>query len=99
MRIFTPEGNKPAGGWPVFVWFHGGGCVMGGLGSENSFLSRCCRDAGAVVVTCDYRHAPENPYPAAVEDAVEAYAWIVSSAGQKELGIDVEKLVLGGLSA
>ncbi|KAK6193218.1 hypothetical protein LQW54_012682 [Pestalotiopsis sp. IQ-011] len=43
LRVFTPEGSMPDGGWPVLVWFHGGGWVMGGLGSENGFLSHVCK--------------------------------------------------------
>lgn len=43
LRVFTPEGRMPNGGWPVLVWFHGGGWVMGGLGSENGFLSHVCK--------------------------------------------------------
>lgn len=48
IRVFTPEGELPNGkdagpGWPVLVWFHGGGWVMGGLGSENGFLTHVCK--------------------------------------------------------
>lgn len=43
VRIFTPEGETPEGGWPVLVWLHGGGWVMGGLGSENGFLRHVCK--------------------------------------------------------
>jgi acetyl esterase/lipase len=42
-RIFTPEGDAPAAGWPVLVWLHGGGWVMGGLNSENGFLTHVCK--------------------------------------------------------
>jgi acetyl esterase/lipase len=42
VRVFTPEGVAPIGGWPTLVWYHGGGFVMGGLGSENGFLTHIC---------------------------------------------------------
>jgi acetyl esterase/lipase len=99
LRIFTPKEERPEGGWPILVWFHGGGWTMGGLSSENSFLTRCCSEAKCCVVSANYRHAPEDPYPAAINNAVDAYSWIVSDEGRKELAIDVKKVAVGGLSA
>jgi len=43
LRVFTPHGAPPTGGWPVLVWLHGGGWVMGGLNSENGFLRHVCK--------------------------------------------------------
>lgn len=83
----------------MFIWFHGGGWVLGGLDSENSFLTRCCATAKCVVVSVNYRHAPENPYPAAIDDATAGYSWVTSEIGQKEIGIDIGKVAIGGLSA
>lgn len=71
---------------------------MGGLASENSLLTRACRDAPCLVISVNYRHAPENPYPAAVDDALDALIWM-AGAGKQQLGIDSSKLMLGGLSA
>jgi acetyl esterase/lipase len=99
IRIFTPKEKRPEDGWQVLVWFHGGGWTMGGLSSENSFLTRCCSEAKCCVVSANYRHAPEDPYPAAINNAVDAYSWIVSDEGRKELAIDVKKVAVGGLSA
>ncbi|KAF4624079.1 hypothetical protein G7Y89_g14094 [Cudoniella acicularis] len=99
LRIFTPKGDAPSGGWPVLVWMHGGGWTMGGLSSENSFLTRLCSNASCVVVSVNYRHAPENPYPAAINDVVTGFSWIVSPAGKKALHIDVGRVAIGGLSA
>lgn len=116
LRVFTPKGSAPRDGWPVFVWFHGGGWVMGGLGSENSFLTVLCSclstssllglrtsahnflDASCVVVSVNYRHAPEHVYPAAINDSFDGFAWIVTE-GAKELGIDSSRVAVGGLSA
>jgi acetyl esterase/lipase len=99
LRIFTPKEERPEGGWPILVWSHGGGWKMGDLGSENSFLTRCCSQAKCCVVSANYRHAPEDPYPAARNDTLDAYSWIVSEEGRKELGIDVKKVAVGCLSA
>ncbi|KAG4421608.1 hypothetical protein IFR04_005227 [Cadophora malorum] len=98
VRAFTPTGEKPEVGWPVLLWFHGGGCVLGDIGSENNFLTMLCERARCVVVTVDYRLAPENPFPAAVDDAVAALEWVVKS-GDEELGIDTTKIAVGGSSS
>ncbi|KAH7025679.1 Alpha/Beta hydrolase protein [Microdochium trichocladiopsis] len=96
-RVFTPAGEQPEAGWPVLVWLHGGGWVMGGLTSENGFLRHVCRYIGIAVVTINYRHAPEHRYPIAVEDSLAGYKWVLSRAA--DLQINLEKVVLGGLSA
>lgn len=75
-----------------------GGWVIGGLSSENPFLTRLCRDCRCLVINLNYRHAPENPYPAAVDDVVDGLTWIAGK-GKTELGIDSSRIVLGGLSA
>lgn len=99
LRVFTPKGNKPDHGWPCLMWFHGGGYVMGGLDSENAFLTIACNRAECVVVTVNYRHAPEHVYPAAVDDAVAALEWAVSPSGTSILEINVSRMAVGGLSA
>jgi acetyl esterase/lipase len=124
IRVFTPEGDAPEGGWQVLVWFHGGGWVMGGLGSENGFLRHVCKckslewqahdcgsitgdinlcwwdtDVKCVVVSINYRHAPEHVYPAAVNDVVAGYQWVVATEHAKSLGINTSKIAIGGLSA
>ncbi|OQV04033.1 hypothetical protein CLAIMM_08982 [Cladophialophora immunda] len=99
VRAFWPHGSRPALGWPVLVWFHGGGWAVGSIDSENDFCSRICRDTPCVVVTVGYRLAPEHPYPAAVEDAVEALVWVHSKEGSRTLGIDATRIAIGGTSA
>lgn len=98
VRVFTPEGDAPAGGWPVFIFFHGGGWTLGRMDSENSFSSNMCKRANAVVVSVDYRLGPEHLYPAAVEDAVEALQW-VHSKGAELLGINPSHIAVGGSSS
>lgn len=55
VRCFTPEGEKPAGGWPVFIWYHGGGWVLGTIDTENVIASHLCKRGKCVVVSVDYR--------------------------------------------
>ncbi|KAI0756932.1 lipase/ esterase [Daedaleopsis nitida] len=98
MRTFTPEDNTPEGGWPVFIFFHGGGWTLGRIDTENSFSSNMCKRANAVVVSVDYRLGPEQPYPAAVEDAVEALQW-VHSQGPAKLNVNPSRISVGGSSS
>lgn len=73
VRVYTPPG---AGPFPVYVNFHGGGWVIGDLDTADAVCRGICREAGCVVVSVDYRLAPEHPFPAAVEDACAATAWV-----------------------
>lgn len=56
VRCFTPEGEKPAAGWPVCVYFHGGGWVLGTIATENVIASHLCARGKCVVVAVDYRY-------------------------------------------
>lgn len=98
VRVFTPEGTAPDAGWPVMIYFHGGGWTLGNINTENAFCSIMCKTAKCVVFNVDYRLAPENPYPAAVEDAVEALHWVYNN-GKSELNVDVTKIAVGGASS
>ncbi|KAL5332749.1 alpha/beta hydrolase fold-domain-containing protein [Aspergillus crustosus] len=98
VRAFTPIGEAPPGGWPAVLYFHGGGWVLGTIETENVVCTNLCNRGGAVVVTVDYRLAPENPWPAAVHDSWEALLWLVSD-GPAALNINISKLATGGSSA
>ncbi|KAH9437562.1 hypothetical protein MCOR02_001218 [Pyricularia oryzae] len=98
VRVFTPPGARPASGWPGCVYFHGGGWVLGTIDTENVVCSNLCARGGAVVVTVDYRLAPEDPFPAAVDDCWEAVRWVVAR-GPELLGLDLGRLATGGSSA
>ncbi|KAI6780840.1 triacylglycerol lipase [Emericellopsis cladophorae] len=98
LRCFTPLGKKPEGGWPVCIYFHGGGWVLGNIDTENVIASHLCSRGKSVVVAVDYSLAPENPFPAAVEDAWEATLWLLNE-GKEILSLNVEKLATGGSSA
>ncbi|KAH9936986.1 lipase/ esterase [Fomitopsis serialis] len=98
VRVFTPEGSAPDAGWPVLIYFHGGGWTLGNINTENAFSTNVCKRAKAVVVSVDYRLAPEDPYPAAVEDAVEALEWVYQN-GKAQLSVDTTKIAVGGSSS
>ncbi|EMD42071.1 hypothetical protein CERSUDRAFT_110618 [Gelatoporia subvermispora B] len=98
VRVFTPERPRPQGGWPVLIYFHGGGWTLGNIATENAFSTNMCKRASCVVVSVDYRLAPEHKYPAAVDDAVETLHW-VRDQGKQELGINPEKIAVGGSSS
>ncbi|KAG6887261.1 hypothetical protein C0992_013099 [Termitomyces sp. T32_za158] len=91
IRTFTPYGTVPEGGWPVFIYFHGGGWTLGNIASETSFSTHMAVGAHCVVVSVDYRLAPENAYPAAVEDAVAALDWVMQNVANS-LNINTSRI-------
>lgn len=99
VRVFTPDSVKPQAGWPVFIWFHGGGWAVGDISSGNDLCCLVCQVAQCVVVTVGYRLAPEHPFPAAYEDAVHALRWVHGSDGSEKLGTDCSRIAVGGTSA
>ncbi|KAI9739743.1 MAG: hypothetical protein M1834_006462 [Cirrosporium novae-zelandiae] len=98
VRVFTPTGEKPENGWPVMVYYHGGGWVLGTIDTENTVCTNMCARANCVVVNADYRLAPEYPFPACVEDSWEALLWIVTLAVPL-LSLDISRMAIGGSSA
>src|SRR5262249_53441873 len=77
VRVYRPQGAGPL---PVLVYFHGGGWVIGSLETHDPLCRHLANAIGSVVVSVDYRLAPEHPYPAAIEDAHAATAWIAQNA-------------------
>jgi acetyl esterase len=94
VRIYRPVAG---GTLPVIVYFHGGGWFMGGIATHDVIARKLSRASGAVVVSVDYRLAPEHPFPAAVDDAYAAVAWV--SAHAAEIGGDPSHLAVAGDSA
>jgi acetyl esterase len=97
IRIYTPEGQAPQGGWPVVVYYHGGGWVIADLNTYESSAMALAKQANAIVASVEYRHAPENKFPAAHEDAFAAYKWVLDNAQQ--FGGDRAKVAVAGESA
>jgi acetyl esterase/lipase len=96
----TVRTYRPASGsanLPGIYFIHGGGMVMGTLDTDHLTAVMLCETIGAVVVSVDYRLAPENPAPAAIEDCYAGLQWMVANAA--ELGFDPNRLALYGGSA
>jgi cation diffusion facilitator CzcD-associated flavoprotein CzcO/acetyl esterase/lipase len=74
-RLYRPA---TAGPHPVVVYYHGGGWVLGGCDSDDPLCRDLCVRSDSIIVSVDYRHAPESPFPAAVEDAFAALQWIAA---------------------
>jgi acetyl esterase len=94
IRVYTPEGEAP---YPALVYYHGGGFVIGDLNISDSICRNLANAAGCVVISVDYRLAPEHKFPAAVEDAYDSVQWIASHA--EEFDIDPNRIAVGGDSA
>lgn len=95
-RIYTPAG-RPAGPRPLIVYYHGGGWVIADLDTYDATPRMLAKELGAVVVSVEYRHAPEVKFPAQHEDAVTAYRWALAQA--RGWGADPARVALAGESA
>ena len=93
-RVFTPENDGPS---PIMMYFHGGGYVKGGVVEADAFCRRLAKTTRYVVVSVDYRLAPENPYPAALDDAHASTLWAYEHAAS--LGGTQERFAVCGESA
>jgi len=94
VRVYRPEGD---GSFPVVVFFHGGGFVIGSITSHDATCRSLCQKSGATFVSVDYRLAPEHPFPAAPEDCYAATRWV--SEHGAELDVDPSRLAVVGDSA
>ena len=94
IRVYTPAGPGP---FPAVVYFHGGGFVVGSLDGGDATCRALCHGASCVVVSVDYRLAPEHKFPAASDDCLAATRWVAAHAA--ELNTDPNRLVIAGESA
>ena len=94
LRIYTPIGNGP---FPLIVFFHGSGFVVCSLDTHDAMCRNLCGGSGAVVVSVDYRLAPENKFPAATDDCLLATRWVGENAAT--LNGDASRIVVAGDSA
>jgi acetyl esterase len=94
IRVYWPLESGPL---PVLVYYHGGGWVIGDLDTNDNICRLLSKGASAVVVSVDYRLAPEHPFPAAVEDSYAALEWVSRNAAR--LNADPSRIAVGGGSA
>jgi acetyl esterase len=100
IRVYRPDpptSSATGPDVPATLFFHGGGWVFGGLDSHDTLCRELARQAGVVLVAVDYRLAPEDPYPAGLDDCFTATCWVASHA--RELGADGSRLALVGDSS
>jgi len=94
LRIFVPKAETPL---PVLMFFHRGGWVFGSVEEADPVCRKLANHVGCVVISVDYRLAPENPFPKPLEDCYEATKW--AAANCKSYGGDADKLIVCGESA
>jgi acetyl esterase len=94
VRIYRPEGDGPL---PALVYFHGGGWVIGNIETHDATCRSLTNGAQCVVISVDYRLAPEHKFPAAADDAYAATKWVADNA--TSLGLDPSRIAVGGDSA
>jgi acetyl esterase/lipase len=95
VRVYRPR-ERPVR-LPALVWIHGGGYVLGSMARDDLLAAHLSAAAQCVVVSVDYRLAPEHPFPAPVEDCYAALAWLAASS--EALGVDPARIAIGGASA
>ena len=95
VRLYRPTATQTP--QPVLVYLHGGGWTIGDLDTHDVLCRQLARDGACAVVSVDYRMGPEHRFPAAVEDCVEAFAWVQSQA--QALHLDASRMAVGGDSA
>lgn len=94
VRVYTPQGTAP---FPLLVFFHGGGWVVGDIDTHDGLCRSLANGAGCVVASVDYRLAPEHPFPAAPEDCYAATQWVAENVAS--LHGDPAHIAVGGDSA
>lgn len=93
-RIYTPSGNGP---FPVIVYYHGGGWVIASINAYDASARALTNGASAIVVAVEYRKGPEAKFPAAHDDSLAAYQWVLANAAT--FGGDTKRVAVVGESA
>ena len=94
IKIYTPEGKGP---FPIFVYIHGGGWVLGNIPMGDNFCRAIANKSSCVVVSVEYRLSPEHKFPAAVDDSYAAVEWVAGNANR--INGDSARVAVGGDSA
>jgi len=94
LRVYTPAGTKSRA---ALLYIHGGGMMIGAPQMDDGLLSNLAAELDILIVSPEYRLAPEHPYPAPVDDCHEAWQWMLSNSSQR--GIDTKRIAIGGESA
>jgi acetyl esterase len=97
IRIYTPGGSAAGQALPAIVFIHGGGWVIADLDTYESSAVALAKKTGAIVASVEYRHAPENRFPAAHDDTLAAYKWVLQNAAS--FGADPKRIAIAGESA
>jgi len=97
IRVYEPRAAKPAERFPILVWFHGGGFVVGNLDTHDHACRVLATQSDCLVVAVDYRLSPEFKFPAAVDDCMAVMRWLALHA--LEIGGDPTRMAVGGDSA
>ncbi|MFN8027293.1 MAG: alpha/beta hydrolase [Acidimicrobiia bacterium] len=96
VRIYVPQ-QRAATPTPAILYIHGGGFFVGSIDTEHGGAVTLAKELGVVVVSVEYRLAPEHPYPAGLEDCYAALQWLHGAAD--ELGVDTSRIAINGGSA
>lgn len=94
VRVYTPKGKGP---FPIFIYYHGGGWVIGDLEWSDATCRMISEKINCLVISVDYRLAPENKFPIPLNDAYEAFKWITKN--YEKLNGSISKLIIGGDSS
>lgn len=97
VRVYGPFDRDPVEALPGMYWIHGGGMVLGDLDMSDPRCEAYVGELGCVVVSVDYRLAPEHPHPAPVEDCYSGLVWMADHAS--DLGVDPTRIAVAGFSA
>lgn len=95
VRIYQPAYRPDT--LPALIWIHGGGYVLGNIESDDLGMKQLVKAVECVIVSVEYRLAPEHPFPAPLEDCYAALKWLAAHTG--ELGVNASRIAIGGASA